>query len=165
MERLCSMPLVDLTGSRTTPHRDNSPPDKNKASYCSPGPRSLGLLPSRTTHQTNINWVKPLIRTNIYRVGNCPKAPQFFLLYWHNGLLKNRVGRSVIFLIYFLTQAVCPFIHTSLCIYSLKTYRQNRNTYIESRPYNLNCFMKISYNFFWQLYNFLRKLHDNEKNF
>ena len=61
-------------GSRTTPHEDNSPPDKNKAQP----------LPTRTTiprtipHQDNSPLgplpvgIKPLIRTKTCTVGNCP---------------------------------------------------------------------------------------------
>ena len=60
-------------GSRTTPHEDNSPPDKNKAQP----------LPTRTTiprtiaHQDNsplgpLPRNKPLIRTKTCTVGNCP---------------------------------------------------------------------------------------------
>ena len=57
-------------GSRTTPHEDNSPPDKNKAQP----------LPTRTTiprtipHQDNSYYhgIKPLIRTKTCTVGNCP---------------------------------------------------------------------------------------------
>ena len=44
-------------GSRTTPHLGTIPHwIKIKPSYCPPGPRSLGLVPTRTTpHQTTIN--------------------------------------------------------------------------------------------------------------
>ena len=34
-------------GSRTTPHEDNSPPDK--PNHCPPGPQSLELSSTRTT--------------------------------------------------------------------------------------------------------------------
>ena len=59
--------------------KKNSPPGtiahriKIKPIYCPPGPRSLGLILTRTTpHQDHYQWLKPLIKTNIYMVGNCP---------------------------------------------------------------------------------------------
>ena len=64
---------LDLRGSWTTPHQDNSPPGKIKPNHCPPGPWSLGQLPTRTTPlQDHYQLVKPLIRTNTCMVGNCP---------------------------------------------------------------------------------------------
>ena len=43
-----------------------------KNNYCLPGPWSLGKLPTRTTrHQDHYKPIQPLIRANIYTVGNC----------------------------------------------------------------------------------------------
>ena len=52
------------------PTEDNSPPDKNKAQLLPTGtriPRTTDYCPPDQYQQ-----VKPLIRTNIYMVGNCP---------------------------------------------------------------------------------------------
>ena len=63
-----TMTLIVFKGSRTIPRWI-----KIKPIYCPPGPQSLGLLPTRTTpHQDHDQRVKPLIRTNICMVGNCP---------------------------------------------------------------------------------------------
>ena len=50
------------------------------------------------------------------------KAKFLLLLYWHNGLLKNRVGTCVgRFLFLFLYPAVCPFVHTYPVYIFIKT--------------------------------------------
>ena len=65
--RFCSV-LWEVLGQLTT--RENSPSDKNKAQ---PGSWFLGLLHTRTTsHQDHCKPLKPIIRTNIYTVWNCP---------------------------------------------------------------------------------------------
>ena len=55
-------------GSRTTPHEDNSPPDKNKAQ-----PLPTRTMPRTIPHQDNSplgsHGIKPLIRTKTCTVG------------------------------------------------------------------------------------------------
>ena len=71
------------------PTGDNSPPDKNKAQLCPPGPLSSRQHPTTTTpHQIRIKRsycppgplssrpVKPCIRTNTCTVGSCPDTPK-----------------------------------------------------------------------------------------
>ena len=72
------------------------------------------------------------------------KAPKklIVVLYW---LLKNRVGRSVIF---FFNPAVCPFIHTYPVYIFIKTEKiqaeiETHAWNIENKPYNF--FLKLLY--------------------
>ena len=60
-------------GSRTTPHEDNSPPDKNKAQPLPTGT----TIPRTIPHQDNsplgpLHGIKPLIRTKTCTMGNYP---------------------------------------------------------------------------------------------
>ena len=76
------------------------------------------------------------------------------LLYWRNRLLKNRVGRLVIFYIFFYP-ALCPFIHTYPVYKNIKTEKiqaeiETHAWNIEIRPYIF--FFKLHYeDFLWFL--------------
>ena len=76
---------------------------------------------------------------------------------------KNRVGRLVIFYIFFTQHYAHLYTHT-LCIKTEKIQAEMLETLkLDHIFFSLNYIMKISYDFLWQLHNFLQKLCNNKK--
>ena len=61
-----------------------------------------------------------------------------------------------------------PCVYIFIKKYKIQAEIETHAWNIENRLYkffSLNCFMKISYDFLWQLGNFLRNLRNNKKNY